>query len=128
MDSRASLLRRRQPDTPMRESRVFSTSAGLAHFTVGGPRTPIMSMIPCPHCGADIQADAKFCRDCGSSDTDGWRQEGWDGDADDEDFDYDAYVDEHHSSRLTNTTTSPLWRFVAVILLLSFLGWAFSLF
>ncbi|NNE00780.1 MAG: hypothetical protein HKN47_25975, partial [Pirellulaceae bacterium] len=49
----------------------------------------------------------------------------------DDDFDYDDYVREHFpddgvSAALTNTTTKPLWRMVAVILLLLFLlGYAF---
>lgn len=85
-----------------------------------------MSIIPCPHCGADIREDAKFCRHCGSSEADGWSDE-----ADyssEDDFDYDEYVAENLSGGVTNTKTSPLWRFVAVVLLLIFLAWAFSAF
>ncbi len=88
-----------------------------------------MTMVPCPHCGADIRANARFCRNCGSSDADGWR-EGWQDDgSDDDDFDYDAFVEENFSDRLTNPTTAPLWRLVAVVLLIIFvLGFLLFLF
>lgn len=77
-------------------------------------------LVPCPHCGAEIQADANFCRYCGSSDSDGWREEGeWDDDADD-DFDYDQYVADNFEGSTTNTNTAPMWRLVAVILLVLF--------
>jgi sarcosine oxidase delta subunit len=76
--------------------------------------------VPCPHCGEEIRADAKFCQHCGSSDADGWRDESGD-DAGDDDFDYDEFVEENFSGRATNTKTRPLWRLVAVVLLLAFL-------
>ena len=85
-----------------------------------------MTIVPCPHCGADIRADAKSCRHCGSSDDDGWRDE-LDADDDNEDFDYDSFVEDNFSSGLTNKKTAPLWRFVAVLLLLSFVIWMLQL-
>ena len=85
-----------------------------------------MSTASCPHCGAEISDDARFCRHCGSSDADGWSDE-----ADvavDDDFDYDEFVEQHFSDGLTNTQISPIWRFVAVLLLVSFVAWVFVLF
>lgn len=38
----------------------------------------------------------------------------------DEDFDYDEYIAANHSDGLTNTETKPVWRLVAVILLVVF--------
>lgn len=38
-------------------------------------------------------------------------------DDEDDDFDYDEFIEENFSSGLTNTQTRPLWRLVAVILL-----------
>ncbi len=70
---------------------------------------------PCPHCGAEIKAEANFCRHCGSSDADGW-SEGWADDSED-DFDYEEFVEDNFSPRLTNTNTHPLWRFTAALLL-----------
>lgn len=82
------------------------------------------SMIPCAHCGGEIRADASFCRHCGSSDSDGWRSDD-ESASEFDDFDYDQYVEDHFPesrdvSSLTNTQTRPLWRFVAVMLLLLF--------
>jgi hypothetical protein len=71
--------------------------------------------VPCPHCGAEIKADANFCRHCGSSDTDGW-SETWADDAED-DFDYEEFAEENFSPRVTNTQTHPLWRLTAALLL-----------
>lgn len=76
------------------------------------------SIVPCPHCGADISVTARFCRHCGSSDADGWREDEDDDFADD--FDYDDYVRQNFSETITNTQTRPLWRLVAVILLALF--------
>ena len=99
-----------------------------------------MSIVSCPHCGGDIRADAKSCRHCGSSDSDGWRDElddgddefdefddGDDGGDDDFDFDYDSFVEDEFPSGMTNTETAPLWRFVAVVLLLLIFGFVISL-
>jgi hypothetical protein len=84
--------------------------------------------VPCPHCGEEIRADAKFCQHCGSSDADGWRDEYGDDagddagdDVGDDDFDYEEFVEENFAGRATNTRTRPLWRLVAVVLLLAFL-------
>ncbi|MGI9473899.1 MAG: zinc ribbon domain-containing protein [Rubripirellula sp.] len=72
----------------------------------------------CPHCGAEIKVDATFCRHCGSSDTDGWREE--DSDVEIDGFDYDEFVAENFSGSPVNSQTRPLWRWVAVGLLLLF--------
>lgn len=80
-----------------------------------------ISLVPCPHCGGEIRHDASFCRHCGSSDADGWSVEGSDLGYDD-DFDYDQYIEEHHSSSLTSRTLSPLWRAVIVVLVVAFVA------
>ncbi len=75
------------------------------------------SYVPCPHCGGEIRPNASFCRHCGSSDEDGWREEGYDGD---EDFDYEQYVDEHHSSSNLSHRLPLIWRAVVVVLVVAF--------
>jgi uncharacterized membrane protein YvbJ len=81
--------------------------------------------VPCPHCGEEIRADARFCRHCGSSDADGWSEED---ETDMDDFDYEQFVEENFTTGSTNTRTRPLWRLVAVVLLLLFaLGYVFLL-
>lgn len=43
---------------------------------------------PCPHCGAELAAGARFCRTCGADDDVGWNDEDtWDGGYEDEDYD-----------------------------------------
>ena len=82
---------------------------------------PVPTFVPCPHCGADIRDDASFCRHCGSSDADGW-SDPYQADefGDEDDFDYESYVAEHHSDSLTNTNLAPVWRAVIVILVIAF--------
>lgn len=77
------------------------------------------STVPCPHCGGMIRADANFCRHCGSSEADGWGSEDYDTE---DDFDYEQFVQEHFSEGRLSHSLSPLWRVVAVVLLLAFLG------
>ena len=78
------------------------------------------STTACPHCGAEIDAHAKFCRHCGSSDSDGWRDESesWD----DDEFDYDEYVEREHGTSVANTETKAIWRLVAIVLLVLMTG------
>jgi endogenous inhibitor of DNA gyrase (YacG/DUF329 family) len=85
-----------------------------------------LTTLPCPHCGAEISANANFCRHCGSSDADGWRDDSAEAD-DEDDFDYDAFVEQNFSSGVTNTRVAPLWRFVALLLLLAFVIWALTI-
>lgn len=41
----------------------------------------------------------------------------YDDDGDDEDFDYEQFVEDNYGQQLTNTETKPIWRLVAVVLL-----------
>ena len=85
--------------------------------------------VPCPHCGEDIRSSAKFCRHCGSSDSDGWSNET--DQYEDPDFDYDDFVQEEFSDDVsygyTNTKTKPVWRFVAASLLLLIFLYAYMM-
>lgn len=82
------------------------------------------STAPCPHCGVLIRLDSKFCRHCGSSESDGWRHvtddDFADDDVTDDDFDYDEFIDQEFSTSVTNRQTRPIWRLVAIVLLLLF--------
>lgn len=77
----------------------------------------------CVHCGAVLNAGADFCRECGSSDSDGWRDEV---DFGDDEFDYDEYVKEEFSASGLNRQTPTLWRWVAMGLIV-LLGLVFLL-
>ena len=82
------------------------------------PRRAV-TFVPCPHCGGDIRNEASFCRHCGSSDADGWSADEYDAE---DDFDYDQYVEDHHSTSVTSTTLSPIWRAVVVVLVIAFVA------
>ncbi len=77
----------------------------------------MQDQVPCPHCGADIAADAHFCRHCGSSDADGWKED-WENE-DEDDFDYQQFVQDNFSAQVTNTATPVIWRLTAVVLLVA---------
>ena len=72
----------------------------------------------CPHCGAIMSEEARFCRECGSSDADGWRE---DVDTAYDDFDYDDYIAAEFSVSEVNRQTPTIWRWVAIGLLVSFI-------
>lgn len=80
--------------------------------------------VSCSHCGDTIKADATFCRNCGSSESDGWKAE-HDYGEDDDDAEYEQFLrdnnlgDDIYGSH-TNFATRRHWRLVAVILLLLF--------
>jgi len=61
--------------------------------------------------------DATFCRHCGSSEADGWRDESMD---ESDDFDYEEFIEENFSATTANTNTRPIWRLVAVVILAIF--------
>jgi hypothetical protein len=49
----------------------------------------------CPHCGANLAENARFCRECGADDDVGWHEDGghdYDDYSPDDDFDYDEFV------------------------------------
>ena len=69
----------------------------------------------CSHCGALLDVNATFCRECGSSHSDGWREEADVGDDDfEDDFDYESFVADEFSTSGVNRQIPVLWRWVAV--------------
>ncbi|QDS91374.1 hypothetical protein FF011L_01030 [Roseimaritima multifibrata] len=77
--------------------------------------SPDAPLVPCPHCGADVRADAVACRECGYA----WEADDLVDDGSD-DFDYDAFVEREFSE--SNVSQSlPAWqRFVIFLLVLAF--------
>ena len=73
------------------------------------------SIVPCPHCGGDIDPDATVCDHCGSSASDGWREP--DADSYEDDFDYDEFVRDQLSEANFSTTVPAVWRWTTLLLL-----------
>ena len=78
--------------------------------------TTMVHQAACSHCGEVIDVNANFCRHCGSSDQDGWGEDG-ENLLEDDGFDYDDFVRDHLSGNLANTKIQPVWRIVAMVLL-----------
>jgi hypothetical protein len=74
----------------------------------------------CGHCGAALPVNAQSCKRCGSSDSDGWSDNAYEGDLE-EDFDYDEFVENEFSEGHTSTSLHPFWRTVVFVLLALFL-------
>lgn len=88
----------------------------------------------CPHCGAELPAGAKFCRECGADDEMGWNEEDASSAADlpegysnDDDFDYDDFVRREFPDQADPTARSSrshrLWVAIVLILCAAFLLW-----
>ena len=79
----------------------------------------------CPHCGADVPANAKVCPACGSDETTGWSQEAaTDGlDLPQDDFNYDAFVQqEFGAKRPVPQGVHWFWWAIAVVVLAVFIA------
>ncbi len=77
----------------------------------------------CRHCGADVPADAAVCRECGSDDETGWSEEPeeWEagigtGYGDEEDFDYDEYVEQAHPEHAPGSAAKTAVRIALIVL------------
>lgn len=81
---------------------------------------------PCPHCGAVVRQNAKFCRECGADDSAGW-DEHPDTDYGDyehgEDFDYDEFVRNEFPDHATPAKKNPVLVIVVILLLVAMLAW-----
>ena len=72
----------------------------------------------CAHCGAVLDVNATFCRECGSSHSDGWREEADVGaDGFEDDFDYESFIADEFSTSGVNRQTPVFWRWIAIGLL-----------
>jgi uncharacterized membrane protein YvbJ len=82
----------------------------------------------CPNCGATVPAKAKACPQCGSDETTGWSEEASANGLDlpDENFNYDAYVEQEFGSKKPVPRGMHwFWWVVAIILVAVFLAFWF---
>ncbi|TWU44067.1 hypothetical protein Q31b_16020 [Novipirellula aureliae] len=72
----------------------------------------------CPHCGGDVQEYAKACPHCGSSDSDGWADETDSFSDDDDDFDYDQFIQDEFADDSVVTSKLKTWQIAVIVLVL----------
>jgi len=78
----------------------------------------------CANCGAQVPADAEFCRACGASSDSGWENDNdWSDLSDaaydeDEDFDYDDFLRREFPEHAEPDTRPQPWRAVTVAIVL----------
>lgn len=83
-------------------------------------RRPRRATFACPHCGAEVRAGSKACRECGSDAGTGWQ--------DQEEIDYqsleipDGYGPDEHASGTVNDAPRR-WIVVTALLLAALLVW-----
>jgi hypothetical protein len=79
----------------------------------------------CPVCGEELHPGAKACPDCGACERSGWSADSaLDGvdRTDDDDFDYDRFVEEEFGTRkIGQRGVNPIWTVAALVLLLAIL-------
>ncbi len=100
-------------------------------------RRPTDDFFPCPHCGADVPAGARFCRQCGASDESGWGEEDrWEADfsggyAPGDEFDYDEFVRREFPDQAERpaamSAKAALVTLVVVLVIVSLLLWSLGL-
>lgn len=80
----------------------------------------------CPVCGEEVPPNAKACPECGACEKSGWsedrHQDGLDLPGDDEDFDYDKFLEEELGASGRRKGVPLLWWVIAVIVLFAFLA------
>ena len=81
---------------------------------------------PCPHCGALLPENARFCRECGADESTGWGGESdtYDDYEYDEEFDYDDFVQREFPDQAPPKKQNPLVIVVVILLLISMLLFA----
>ena len=82
-----------------------------------------------PACGAELPAKAKFCRECGASEEFGWNEvgPGWEeedeelpgGYSEDDDFDYDRFVEREFPDQVQGWTPSRVKKLLLAILVIA---------
>jgi hypothetical protein len=86
----------------------------------------------CPHCGEEVAAGFDFCRQCGASAESGWNDDVLDFDegyADDDEFDYDEFINREFPQHAAAQSKPSLWRllFIALVVILCVSLLSFSL-
>ncbi|MGC1479903.1 MAG: zinc ribbon domain-containing protein [Chthoniobacterales bacterium] len=78
----------------------------------------------CPVCGEDVPRRALACPECGADERSGWREDadevGADLGLDDDEFDYDEFVQREFGGGTKPKGISPVWWVTAIVLLVAF--------
>jgi len=87
-----------------------------------GKRTRLRTPEVCPVCGEDVPPGALACPECGADHNSGWREDAGDYDAldlNDEEFDYNRFVQEEFGSPLKPAGIKTVWWITALVVLLA---------
>ncbi len=77
----------------------------------------------CPVCGEEVARGALACPECGADHNSGWREDAEVHDAldlADDEFDYDAFVQDEFGSRPKPAGVKTIWWITAIALLVAF--------
>ena len=90
-------------------------------------RTPVDQDFPCPHCGALLAENARFCRECGADDETGWGDDAdtFDDYSHGEEFDYDDFVQREFPDSAPRKKPNVMLIVIVALLLISMLIVAF---
>lgn len=86
-------------------------------------------MMTCPHCGAELASNAKFCPECGSDEQTGWSEQAASGGLDlpEAEFNYEEYVQREFGQKgPVPRGIHWFWWLVALGLLAALLEWCFG--
>jgi len=79
----------------------------------------------CPHCGAEVSAEARACPECGSDDATGWAEDAdrWaagipTGYSEDDEFDYEEFIRREFGRAPSRAFGLPLWLAVLLVAVL----------
>ena len=77
----------------------------------------------CPVCGEEVPRGALACPECGADHESGWREgaethEGLDLPEDEEEFDYDEFLQKEFGSSPKPAGVKPVWWITAIVLIL----------
>jgi hypothetical protein len=87
------------------------------------------SSFPCPHCGAAVPDGAEACPECGSDSATGWSEDagkwgaGIPAGGDDDDFDYDEFVEREFGRKSKRVLVIPLWLMIIAVCVAVFIAY-----
>ena len=87
---------------------------------------PARKPFTCPECGEDVPPNAKACPECGACAKSGWSedraQDGLDLPDEEDEFNYDKFLEEEFGGNRRRSGLPRIWWIVAIVVLFAFLA------